>query len=68
MARSDNDRPSTAIPEADRLEQEEPADPRVGSDQQWPATPTQDADEADRIEQAQAVVIDPDEEYSPDTP
>ena len=65
MTRTDNDLPDTAIPEADRLEQGQPADPRVGNDQPWPAQPSNEADEADRLEQALAVDGDPDEDYAP---
>jgi hypothetical protein len=65
MAHSDDDRPGSAIPEADRLEQEQFADPRVGNDHPWPAQPSNDADEADRLEQAVAVDGDPDEDYTP---
>jgi len=57
--------PSNPVPEADRFEQEEPVDPRGGSDQQWPASPTPDVNEADQLEQAQQVLADPDEEYPP---
>jgi hypothetical protein len=63
MASSDDNHPRTAIPEADRLEQEQPAGPEEGSDQEWPASPTQDINEADRLEQARPVVTDPEEEY-----
>jgi hypothetical protein len=68
VAHSRDNHPNTAIPEADRLEQEQPADPTVASDQTWPALPTQDVDEADLFEQAQPVLTDPDEEYTPDPP
>lgn len=68
MARSDNYQPSTAIPEADRLEQQQPADPQVEDDQAWPTSPMGEVDDADRLEQAQVVVGDPDEEYTPDPP
>jgi hypothetical protein len=69
MARSQHDYRSTAIPEADWLEQEQPANPTVGDEQVWPAAAsTQDADDADRLEQSQVVVGDPDEEYTPDPP
>jgi hypothetical protein len=67
MARSDANRPSTAIPEADRWEQEQPADPRVSSDPAWPVSLTPDVDEADRLDQVQSVLTDPDEEYPPAT-
>lgn len=68
MARRDDDKPNTAIPEADRREQEQPADPRLTDDLTWPEEPSGDVDEADRLEQAQAVLSDPDEEYAPDAP
>jgi hypothetical protein len=68
MARSEDDQLGTAIPEADQLEQEDQADPRVGRYQKWPVDTAQDVDEADRLEQAQEVVGDPDEEYPPDPP
>ena len=66
MAHSRDDYPSTAIPEADRFEQEQQADPRVEVDEPWPATLAQNVDEADRLEQARTVSGDPDEEFSPD--
>jgi hypothetical protein len=66
MARSDDNHAGTAIPEADRLEQEQPADPRVGDDQPWPGPPGHEVDEADRLEQAHSVDGDPDEDYTPD--
>jgi hypothetical protein len=67
MASSDANRPSTAIPEADRWEQEQPADPQASSEQGWPASLTPDADEADTLEQVMPVLTDPDEEYPPAT-
>jgi hypothetical protein len=66
MARTDDNDASTAIPEADRVEQEQPADPRTGDDQAWTVPSSQEADEGDRLEQAYAVDADPDEEYTPD--
>ena len=66
MVSSHDSHPSTPIPEVDRFEQEQPVDPRVGSDRQWPPSPAQDVDEADQLEQAQPVLADPDEEYPPD--
>lgn len=68
MARREDDHIDTAIPEADRLEQEHPADPSSGPDQQWPDRATPEADEADRLEQADEVLADPDEEYPPNQP
>ncbi|MFW5470699.1 hypothetical protein ACOCJ4_11685 [Knoellia sp. CPCC 206435] len=65
MARSDETPLDGAIPEVDRLEQEQQADPRVSVDEEWPAPGGPDGDEADRLEQAQEVVGDPDEEYAP---
>jgi hypothetical protein len=65
MARREDGKADSAIPEVDRLEQEQPADPSVAPDQQWPRHPTPDADEADRLEQAHEVLADTDEEYSP---
>ena len=47
-----DDQLGTAIPEADQLEQEEQADPRVGRHQKWPVDTAQDVNEADRLEQA----------------
>ena len=64
MVRNDDDLAGTAVPEADRLEQEQPADPRVGSDGPWPARASAEADEADVLEQAIEVVGDPDEDYT----
>lgn len=66
MAHSRDNHPNTAVPEADRLDQEQLADPTVASDQTWPAKPNQDVDEADLFEQAQPVLTDPDEDYAPD--
>lgn len=69
MARTnDSDSASTEVPEADRLEQEQPTDPTVDDDEAWSPSAPDDVDEADRLEQAQAVVGDPDEEYTPDPP
>jgi hypothetical protein len=65
MARSDDDNPHTAIPEADRLEQDQPANPAVSREERWPAMPTGNADQADRLEQSHPVPTDPDEEYPP---
>lgn len=67
MARSE-EHDGTAVPEADRLEQERQADPGVRPDQEWPDPATPDADEADRLEQAHEVLADPDEEYAPNPP
>jgi hypothetical protein len=64
MARREDGELDTAIPEADRLEQRQPADPGGAPGLQWP-TPAPDADEADRLEQAHEVLVDPDEEYAP---
>jgi len=67
MARHD-DHLETAIPEADRLEQEQqldPADPADRADQQSPDPAIPEADEADRLEQAHEVLADADEEYPP---
>jgi hypothetical protein len=66
MARRDDDQLDTAVPEADRLEQEQQADPSVGSEEEWPVAVTPDADEADQLEQAHQVPGDPDEEHSPE--
>jgi hypothetical protein len=66
MARGYDYHASTAIPEAERVEQERPADPKVGDDQAWTVPSNQEADEADRLERAHAVDADPDEEFTPD--
>lgn len=66
MARRNDDQQSTAIPEADRLEQERPADPGADGEQAWLTRPTSHVDEADWFEQSQPVLTDPDEEYTPD--
>lgn len=69
MARPDETPLDGAIPEGDRLEQQQQADPRVGGDQGWPTPGAQgadEADEADRLEQVQEIVGDPDEDYAPD--
>ena len=68
MARRDDDQLDTAIPEADRLEQEQQADPSIGPDQEWPDPVTPEADEGDRLDQAKVVLADPDEEYVPKPP
>ena len=66
-SRDDRDVP---VPEADRLEQQEPVDPEVGDDQPWPDSPVGvdhgDSDEADRLEQSQVVAGDADEDYAHD--
>lgn len=67
MAKSDANPRSTVIPEADRVEQEQPADPRDASDQEWPASLTPDVNEADRLDQVRPVLTDPDDEYPPAT-
>jgi hypothetical protein len=66
MASSDDNHASTAIPEADRLEQERQANPDVGSEPEWPTSTTQEVNEADRLEQSLPVLSDPDEDYTPD--
>ena len=69
-------------PEADRLEQQELANPVTADDQPWPDSwpdmpldlpaaggdldVADRADEADRLEQTQDVVGDPDEDYARD--
>jgi hypothetical protein len=67
MARRDDDQ-DALVPEADRLEQQQQADPDIGPAQEWPDPPTLDVDEADQLEQAHEVPDDPDEEYAPDLP
>jgi hypothetical protein len=66
VTRTDGTQPGTAIPEADRLEQKQQADPRMDEQQGWPVLAAEDVDEADRLEQVQEVVGDADEEYAPD--
>ena len=66
MASGDDNHASTAIPEADRLEQEQQANPEVGSQHEWSTSPTQEVNEADRLEQSLPVLSDPDEEYPQD--
>ena len=68
MAPSDHEHLGTAAAEADRLEQEQAADPRLGVQQEWPAHTAADVDEADLLEQVQEVAGDPDEDYEPDQP
>jgi len=68
MARSDEDPLDTAIPEADRLEQQQHADPTSAPDEEWPVLAGEVVDEADRFEQVQEVLADPDEDYAPDPP
>lgn len=68
MARRKDDQLDAATPEADRLEQQQPADPNVRPDHEWPAPANAGADEADRLEQAQEVLADPDDEYAPNPP
>ncbi|EBF6878218.1 hypothetical protein ACL83_24105 [Salmonella enterica subsp. enterica serovar Saintpaul] len=68
MAHRDEPDPSSTVPEEDRLEQEEPADPSVRDEQIWPDDVGQQADEADRLEQAISIGSDADEEYTPDVP
>jgi hypothetical protein len=67
MARRDDDQ-DALVPEADRLEQQQQADPDIGPAQEWPDPPTLDVDEADQLEQAHEVPDDPDEDYAPDLP
>ena len=64
MARHNDDGLDTAVPEADQLEQQQPADPG----HEWPHRATPVADEADRLEQAHEVLADEDEEYPPSQP
>lgn len=66
MTRHHDDQNGIAIPESDRLDQEQEAELSVGSDEEWPDPVGPDADEADRLEQAHEVPIDPDEDYAPD--
>ena len=66
MARTDETPLDGAVPEVDRLEQEQPADPRVGDETEWPVPEARDGDEADRLEQLLEVGGDPDEDYAPD--
>ncbi|HSF99161.1 MAG TPA: hypothetical protein VLA55_10750 [Ornithinibacter sp.] len=68
MVRTHDDPLDRAVPETDRLEQEQQAGPEGGHDLGWPDPATPEADEADRLEQAHEVLADPDEEYAPDTP
>jgi hypothetical protein len=56
------------IPEADRLDQELQVDPAAEQPSEWPIHAATDVDEADRLEQAQDVIGDPDEEYTPQAP
>lgn len=62
MADEDQNREGTTVPEADRLEQEQPADPRVDETPGWPVPASAEADEGDLLEQAQEVTGDPDED------
>ena len=66
MARADDTPSVGAVPDPDRLEQEQPADPRDGELDDWSIPQGRDADEADLLEQAQDVVGAPEEEYEPD--
>ena len=66
MAGTDDIPIDGVVPEVDRLEQLQQADPRVSLDEEWPTPEGRDGDEADRLEQVQEVVGDPDEEYEPD--
>lgn len=69
MGRGDYDHRSAEVPEADWLEQEQPANPTEGADEELaPSASTPDVDDADRLEQTQAVDGDPDEEYTPEPP
>ena len=56
------------IPEADRLDQELQVDPAAEQPSDWPIRAAVDVDEADRLDQAQDVIGDPDEEYAPRAP
>ena len=66
MADTDDARRDDTVPEADRLEQERPADPRVVAGRQWPVRAADGADEADQLDQVEDVPGDPDEDYPPD--
>ena len=68
MAQHERDQLETAVPEADRLEQEQQADPQAARQPEWPVVATKDVDEADQLEQAQEVPADTDEDYAPDPP
>lgn len=65
MARHEEDQLDAAVPEADWLEQEQHVDSADGADRQWPDPVVPEADEADRLEQADEVLADADEEYPP---
>jgi hypothetical protein len=52
MAHDPDDHPGIAIPEADRLDQEQPANPTIASALTWPAPPRQDVDESDLMASA----------------
>jgi hypothetical protein len=65
MARTEDAHLGATIPEADRLEREQQADQAAEHEREWPIHSAIDADEADLLEQAQEVIGDPDEEYSP---
>jgi hypothetical protein len=67
VARSEDAHLGADIPEADRLEQSQPADHLADQQPEWPLDAAMDVDEADRLEQTQAVIGDPDEEYTPFT-
>lgn len=68
MARREDDQLDAAIPEADRLEQEQQVDSADGPDRQWPDPAIPEADEADRLEQAEEVLAAAEEEYPPNPP
>lgn len=67
MAREAGDDATAAIPEADRLEQAQPADPRESRDTDLARLIAEDGNSGDLLEQAQPVTEDPDEDYPPDT-
>jgi hypothetical protein len=67
MARDTDDDATSAVPEADRLEQSQPADPRLSPDADLAPFGAEDGDPGDLLEQAQPVTEDPDEDYPPDT-
>ena len=68
MARTDDAYLGAGIPEADRLEQQQQADPAAEQDQDRPNDAAVHVDEADRPGQAQAVIGELDEDYPLDSP
>ena len=69
MARTDDDRDSNRGPGSPTgSSKNSKSTPQTAPDQQWPDPATPEVDEADLLEQVHEVLVDPDEEYTPNPP